>query len=580
MAAQSTAEIFTDDKSKVNLLMLTVTQEVLESEYETYCRYITSQHGNKQVVLHKVGNLQYCVVVAATQASENDPQRRDDDEEEFGDNSEFSPTESNAALFRQLFLLHDLLCFRIPIVANQNMLARQFTQTEAQMLLHPLVQTMKRMTFTHQSVLVQGIEYVELGTFLRDDVTEAIQKVIRSHRYILHAVLFVGTKLATVASRTRTWILSPRDLLCLLIYTESKFKVVQMEEEQEQQNSEDNQNPADATAAHDIADQLFESIHEMSTSDSVSTHSDNVTDSFHSMDSHATIKTPKPDDQQPPPENEFEETEDEEENGNQTLPDAAFDQVLFRHPVQGLVKCGVFARYFRENNITLLLIYDPSIERQESPTQQREQSDVDTNDYDLQPFKHDLVNVQKHIFKELNNFVSFLKIKAHAHITMMHYLHYCPGIVHFIFVDRIRNRVIAPRIVPLFTSSNKADTGKISVQFLKKKIWEMVHMAQQYRDQGYTEMGIAGLGVQYWFKEWIEDEHGNELKFSEKNIFCENDGLGHARAHFELYTMYLPFVSTQAIAHYNRILTCILLDRQLEKLSSSGSSRGGSFSTV
>ncbi|MNF15609.1 hypothetical protein D3C80_2182950 [compost metagenome] len=54
----------------------------------------------------------------------------------------------------------------------------------------------------------------------------------------------------------------------------------------------------------------------------------------------------------------------------------------------------------------------------------------------------------------------------------------------------------------------------------------------------------------------------------------EVDGFAHARAHYELYTMYLPFVSTQAIAHYNRILTHVLLDRSLDKLSG----KSGSFS--
>jgi predicted DNA binding CopG/RHH family protein len=229
---------------------------------------------------------------------------------------------------------------------------------------------------------------------------------------------------------------------------------------------------------------------------------------------------------------------------------------------QTMVKCGVYSEYNKETNMTLLLICDATAIGNMEPTQEEVQEEE--NEQDSDTIKKQLAQAAKRINIKLSSFVSFLQVKAQAHITMLHYLHYCPGMIHFIFVDRVRNRVIAPRIVSLHTSNSAQDTDHggdehlqpldASTAFIKSKVWEMCYVSQQYRDEGYTEVGVCGNGVQYWFKEWLEDENGIELRWTKPN-------LKHARTHYELYTMYLPFVSTQAIAHHNKTLVSLLLDR-------------------
>jgi len=606
MVSQGHVEVYTDHGTDANLLMVSTSQDALTYEYDTFCRYVCTEKGNLQILCHQIGTLNYCVVVSDSNNnnnnnSNNNNNNNEEEEENFcpkqlnestdetlniesnelqmfekrNENEElfdFQVRETSAALFRQLCLLHDLVCFRIQLqgLSSHSM---TFNQCESYRLLSPLVRTMKRMTYTHQNILVQGIEFVELGPLLRDEVTETIHRVIRNQRHILHAVLFVGTKLATVCSRARTWVLTPRDLLCLLIYTESVFNVSKAEGEY----TEEQQKLATDTPQNDM-DPLFDSFNEISSLGTSPT--DSLAESFHSLKSNQTNM------------DVVEERSDERHNeSNQEIPvtkskespDIVFDSLFLHHPTLNLMKFGVFLKYDKKSNITLLLIYDSVFERA-APTNETPNPEFAGKD-DRPYFQKELLKAQQSIFNGLNNFISFLKIKAHSHITMMHYLNYCPGMIHFILVDRIRNRVIAPRIVPLETFAKSPSDPEIEaksksqVEFLKKKVWEMCYLSQQYRDQGYTEVGICGLGVQYWFKEWIEDENCNELKFTEKNILCESDGSANARAHFELYTMYLPFVSTQAIARYNKLLTCVLLDRSFDRVSatSQSSSFYGSF---
>lgn len=151
----------------------------------------------------------------------------------------------------------------------------------------------------------------------------------------------------------------------------------------------------------------------------------------------------------------------------------------------------------------------------------------------------------------MKSWESFLVVKAQdAHISMIHFLHYCPGLIHFIFIDRITNKVIAPKITNLYTKTDESNDSKNS-DFLKKQIWDMVKMMIEYKDQGYSEVGIVGTKVQYWHKEWFEEESGVERLGLTKS---------QVKQHYELYTMYLSYISTEYVVKYNKVLVQLLLD--------------------
>jgi len=71
-----------------------------------------------------------------------------------------------------------------------------------------------------------------------------------------------------------------------------------------------------------------------------------------------------------------------------------------------------------------------------------------------------------------------------------------PGLVHFIFVDRIKNRMIAPAITPLHgqefvslldpTRQKKFSEDMVSV--IKQKVWELCYQSQIHLSKGYNSM--------------------------------------------------------------------------------------------
>ncbi|EFC41062.1 predicted protein [Naegleria gruberi] len=504
--AQTSMELFSDHPAaKLGIPVLSVAQQTLKNCYSTTCRQIHTLGNDKVLLTHQCGELHYCIIYI------REVEKRKKGEVFDNEDFEEEPKESTAALYRQISLLHDLtnFCIMLNPFNQHGFNNRSLNQSAIYNLMKPLVETMKRLYRTQQSVLVQGIEYVDLNQFNRGSIIEALKKGTEPYPYILHAVLLVGTKLAAVHSREKTWILLPRDILCLIVFTQSAF----YGEKPKQMGK-----------------------------NGTSDESDNITRSiFEYLNFHVT------------------------ENGGD------HDQKLGRY--------GVYFEYDKDQDMTLMLICESNITNIQQQTTKVIPSSVGSyqsassltmaasfKEVEQQPIDeeqnketvHDqLKEAAIRVNEEISNFkrFSFLKIKAESHVTMLSYLHYCPGLIHFILVDRIYNRVFAPRIVPLNTINTNQKNDEEQVAFLKKKVWEMCFTLQQYRDEGYTEIGVCGEGVQYWFKEWFEDEKMLELKMTRNN-------LKYARSHFELYTMYLPFVSVQAISHHNKLLVQLLLDRR------------------
>jgi hypothetical protein len=70
--------------------------------------------------------------------------------------------------------------------------------------------------------------------------------------------------------------------------------------------------------------------------------------------------------------------------------------------------------------------------------------------------------------------MDFFVIKEQTHLSslILAYLHQFPGLVHFILVDRITNRVTAPTIGPLHGQQfiPQEETTKHMVHLLKQKV--------------------------------------------------------------------------------------------------------------
>lgn len=166
--------------------------------------------------------------------------------------------------------------------------------------------------------------------------------------------------------------------------------------------------------------------------------------------------------------------------------------------------------------------------------------------------EHILRSMKNQISKQLkaSSYMSFITVIAQHHLLTERYLHLCPGLIHFVFKDCVRQRILAPE--PISIQRDENSSVEIKEGFIRHHIWKMFQSVDIYRDLGYTEMNICTKTAQYCFHEWFLDKNGNSLQVNENNI-------KDAVEHYELYTIYLPFVSLQAIQLYNQELMKVLL---------------------
>lgn len=194
---KTTVALYYDIKNgAMDVPLLGASQDLIDEKFSTTCKSITT-NGNRKFVFSFVDGLSFGVVC--------------DDKDE-----------TTASLAKLLELFSDLLRFRIQ-VPKENLYNRNLSQSEIQKILEPVVKTMSRLSSTNQSVLVQGIEYVELSDHNREMIEYGLEVGIEDCANIIHAVLFVGTKIAAVYSKPKIWKLKMRDLLCLMIYAQSVF---------------------------------------------------------------------------------------------------------------------------------------------------------------------------------------------------------------------------------------------------------------------------------------------------------------------------------------------------------------------
>ncbi|KAJ9453475.1 hypothetical protein DIPPA_22406 [Diplonema papillatum] len=114
--------------------------------------------------------------------------------------------------------------------------------------------------------------------------------------------------------------------------------------------------------------------------------------------------------------------------------------------------------------------------------------------------------------------------KTHFNIACGAYLDACPGLVHFIFVDRSRhNCVTSPKILPLvppnstqqqlfaqFTASEQASTEK----GMAPHVAHLLSQANYFLHKNYTEAYWGTAGMSFYHKLWLQDDH-EELPFPE-----------------------------------------------------------------
>lgn len=114
--------------------------------------------------------------------------------------------------------------------------------------------------------------------------------------------------------------------------------------------------------------------------------------------------------------------------------------------------------------------------------------------------------IRNMVIKQLGDYKDYLAVKAQRNITMTSYIERFPGLIHFIYVNRRTNQVMAPSLNITHDDDN---TTKDATQLLKEKIWSMSSWVQQKLHEGYTSVSTREGDFQYSYFLWFEDCTGN-----------------------------------------------------------------------
>ncbi|XP_064625622.1 BLOC-3 complex member HPS1-like [Lineus longissimus] len=117
-----------------------------------------------------------------------------------------------------------------------------------------------------------------------------------------------------------------------------------------------------------------------------------------------------------------------------------------------------------------------------------------------------LWRLQIHFQNKLLDYRDFLVVKAQRNITMTSYIEDYPGLVHFIYIDRTSNTLVAPSL-SLLNKDDKMD----ATNMIKEKIWQMVDWVQSKLTQGYVSMSKREGDFTYSYFLWFEDVSGSPL---------------------------------------------------------------------
>eukprot|EP01116_Phalansterium_solitarium_P006237 TRINITY_DN18547_c0_g1_i1.p1 TRINITY_DN18547_c0_g1~~TRINITY_DN18547_c0_g1_i1.p1 ORF type:complete len:933 (+),score=401.13 TRINITY_DN18547_c0_g1_i1:182-2980(+) len=189
---------------------------------------------------------------------------------------------------------------------------------------------------------------------------------------------------------------------------------------------------------------------------------------------------------------------------------------------------------------------------------------------------------QSVVKRALKNYVDYLRTKARTHLSPLAYVHRCPGLVHFVFVDRTANRLVAPTLGPLHGQQRTPPddaSAQLQLEILRRKVWDMCCQAQQHVSQGYCSMLIKAGDFQYSYRLWVEDATGAELDLA---LLATPRGATQAWPReplsysfykelvrrtpkavkcYELLTLYLAVCSVPQVHMHNQTLLALLTNR-------------------
>ncbi|XP_034952324.1 Hermansky-Pudlak syndrome 1 protein homolog [Chelonus insularis] len=190
-----------------------------------------------------------------------------------------------------------------------------------------------------------------------------------------------------------------------------------------------------------------------------------------------------------------------------------------------------------------------------------------------------ILTVCRLVRQKFNDFSDFLKVKAlknftlgsRTSLTINKYLEEFPGLVHFIYIDRVTHRITAPTLD--FTNLE-------TLALIKKKIWLMIDQSRMHLQEGHFSVMWKDTTFNYAYFLWFEDSSGSPLKckayyhhqmknFPVPGVLCADYYKKLAQTFFpklslnkirmyELYCVHLGLATSSCVLEHSRRLAATI----------------------
>lgn len=126
-----------------------------------------------------------------------------------------------------------------------------------------------------------------------------------------------------------------------------------------------------------------------------------------------------------------------------------------------------------------------------------------------------ILNIREMATRRLRHFSSYLQVRGQRNVTMTAYHNDFPGLIHFVYVNRSTDQLIAPTIN---VNTDSKSPHKLPIYIvIKQRIWDMWQYSETMLTDGYTAIMVREGDFMFSYFLWFEDMLGKPL-YTKKSL--------------------------------------------------------------